>query len=141
MYIYHLGQPPNPTQSVIEAIPPITPNPTPPRSLQLVPHSHIQRICNDGKKFTSASSATKMTPSVMNPGFLTANDKLNIDPALDQKLKELLQKPEYSVMGRKKAIRVALVDLTGDKICKPQYAGYHSTLPIYSASTIKYAIL
>jgi hypothetical protein len=77
----------------------------------------------------------------MNPGFLTVDDKVNINPTLQQKLTDLFKKPEYARLVPKRAIRVALVDLTGDKLWKPQYAGYHSTLPIYAASTIKYVIL
>jgi hypothetical protein len=128
MYIYNFGQPSGSTsQPVLPATPPITP----PRGLILVEH----------KMSTGPTNITNMTPSEMNPGFLNVDDKVNINPTLQQKLTDLFKKPEYARLVPKRAIRVALVDLTGDKLWKPQYAGYHSTLPIYAASTIKYAIL
>lgn len=36
---------------------------------------------------------------------------------------------------------MAVVDLTGDKLCWPGYADWGSTLPIISGSTVKVAIL
>jgi hypothetical protein len=133
------------TETPTGVIPPPIPNPTPRGGLVLVPHWIIRRTCNDGKGFTSIMPATNMTPSVMNPGFLKADGALDTDPVLQAKLSKLLQDdPEYKLEDaaqRPEKIRVALVDLTGEKICKPRFAGYRSTVPIYSASTIKYAIL
>jgi subtilisin family serine protease len=134
-------------------IPPLTPVVATPSSLKLVPHSHVRRICTDGKTFSDDASATTMSPPTMNPGFLRADGEIDVDPALQEKLKRLLiDTPEYAVMLTKGSItsetpssddkiRVALVDLTGDKICKPRYAGWASTSPLYSASTVKFGVL
>ena len=64
----------------------------------------------------------------------------------------LLDTPKYAVMlaGESKRtrdpstgdrVRVALVDLTGDKICKPGYADWGSTIPITGGSTVKIAMV
>lgn len=122
--------------------------------LKCVPHQHVPRTCADGKSFTSAASPTTVTRSAMNPGFYRASDGFHeFDTVLHAKLQNLLlDTPKYAVMlsdeSKKKRepsvddrVRVALVDLTGDKICKPGYADWGSTLPITSGSTVKIAML
>ena len=122
--------------------------------LKCVPHQHVPRTCADGKSFTSAASPTTMTRSAMNPGFFRARDGFHeFDTVLDNKLQNLiLNTPQYAVMladeSKKKRsasagdrVRVALVDLTGDKICNPGYADWGSTLPITAGSTVKIAML
>jgi len=114
----------------------------------------VPRICADGKSFTSAASSTTMTRSAMNPGFFRARDGFHeFDTVLHAKLQNLLlDTPKYAVMladeSKKKRdasvgdrVRVALVDLTGAKICKPSYADWGSTFPITGGSTVKIAML
>jgi DNA-binding PadR family transcriptional regulator len=114
----------------------------------------VPRTCADGKSFTSAASPTTMTRSAMNPGFFRARDGFHeFDTVLHAKLQNLiLDTPKYAVMladeSKKKrdasagdGVRVALVDLTGDKICKPGYADWGSTFPITGGSTVKIAML
>ena len=122
-------------------------------ALKCVPHQHVPRICNGGKLFTSTSPTT-MTRSAMNPGFFRARDGfLEFDTVLHSKLQNLiLNKPQYAAMlaepSKQKRdatpgdrMRVAVVDLTGDKICKPGYADWGSTFPITGGSTVKIAML
>jgi Beta-lactamase enzyme family len=116
--------------------------------LKCVPHQHVPHTCADGKLFTSAASPTTMTRSAMNPGFFH-----EFDTGLHAKLQNLLlDTPKYAVMladeSKKKhdpsagdRVRVALVDLTGDKICKPGYADWGSTFPTTGGSTVKIAML
>jgi len=129
------------------------PNPTTPSGLTLVDHFHVERTCTDGKKWDAASSVTKMTPSTMDPGFLTSTGKLQFDNRLDKSLIDLLvddkdYKTFLAAESIKKRwpsagdqIRVCLVDLSGDKICRPGYAGWGSTYDIGGASTAKIALI
>jgi hypothetical protein len=94
-----------------------------------------------------------MSPATMNPGFLKADDTIEFDTALDAKLVQLiLDTPKYKSMvsaesrgtrtaHREDRLRVALVDITGDKICKPGYAGWGSTFSMPGGSTPKVLIL
>ncbi len=134
-------------------MPPLTPNPTRPRGLVLLSHPHVRRCCRDGKDFSDDTSVTPMSPATMNPGFLRADGLIEFDSGLDKRLVDLLvDKPQYNVMLDKESItkrtassrdkiRVALVDLTGDKICKPGFAGWGSTTPIAGGSTAKIGIV
>jgi hypothetical protein len=123
-------------------------------ALKCVPHQHVLRTCADGKSFTSAASPTTMTRSAMNPGFFRARDGFHeFDTVLHAKLQNLLlDTPQYAVMladeSKKKRdasvgdrVRVAVADLTGDKICKPGYADWGSTFPITGGSTVKISML
>jgi hypothetical protein len=113
----------------------------------------VPRTCADGKSFTSAASPTTMTRSAMNPGFFRARDGFHeFDTVLNSKLQNLLLTPKYADMladeSKKRRdgsagdrVRVAVVDLTGDKICKPGYADWGSTFPITGGSTMKIAML
>src|SRR5262245_14789582 len=121
--------------------------------LKCVPHQHVPRTCAGGKSFISAASPTTMTRSAMNPGFFRADGFHEFDTVLHAKLQNLLlDTPQYAVMladeSKKKRdasasdrVRVALVDLTGDKICMPGYADWGSTFPITGGSTVKIAML
>ena len=95
-----------------------------------------------------------MTRAAMNPGFFRARDGFHeFDTVLDSKLRNLiLNNPKYSAMlaGPSKLkgeatpadrLRVAIVDLTGHKICRPGYADWGSKLPITGGSTVKIAML
>jgi hypothetical protein len=120
-------------------------------ALKCVPHQHVPRTCADGKTFTSASPRT-MTRAAMNPGFFRVSDGFHeFDTVLNAKLQNLVV-TKYAVVladesKLKRAatpgdrLRVALVDLTGDKLCKPGYADWGSTFPITGGSTVKIAML
>ena len=123
-------------------------------ALKCVAHQHFARICKDGKSFVDAASPTTMTRAAMNPGFFRARDGFHeFDTVLDSKLRNLiLNNPKYSAMlaGPSKLkgeaspadrLRVAMVDLTGAKICRPGYADCGSKLPITGGSTVKIAML
>ena len=123
-------------------------------ALKCVPHQHVPRTCADGKSFTSAASPTTMTRSAMNPGFFRASDGFHeFDTVLHAKLQNLiLDTPKYAVMlageSKKKRdaspgdrVRVALVDLTAGKICRPGYADWGSTFPFPGGSTVKISML
>jgi len=123
-------------------------------ALKCVPHQHVARTCGDGTSFTSAAIPTTMTRSAMNPGFFRAADGFHeFDTVLHSKVQSLLlNTPQYAVMLADESkrtrdphpadrVRVAVVDLTGDKICKPGYADWGSTLPITGGSTVKVAML
>lgn len=129
------------------------PDPTTPSGLHLAPHSHVRRTCS-GSTFTSAGSATAMSPSTMDPGFFTSSGALQFDHALDRRLIDLMvDHADYrkflhadSIRRRWPSdgdrIRVALVDLTGPaKLCRPGYAGWGSTQPMRGSSTAKIAII
>jgi hypothetical protein len=133
--------------------PPLTPNPTAPTGLALASHRVVRRTCSDGRTFTSAASSTAMSPSIMNPGFLKADDLIEFDTRLDRKLVDLIvDDPDYRSVIHPDAVtrrypderdklRVALVDLTGGKLCRPGYAGWGSTWPMSGGSTAKIAIV
>lgn len=129
------------------------PNPSPPAGLTLVDHFHVERTCSDGKRWIPAGTVTKMTPSTMDPGFLTSAGKLQFDDKLDKSLIDtLVDDTSYrtflaatSIKARWPSagdrIRVCLVDLSGDKICRPGYAGWGSTYDMAGASTAKIALI
>lgn len=139
--------------STTTTTPPLTPNPTAPTGLVLASHKVVRRTCSDGRTFTSAASSTAMSPSIMNPGFLKADDLIEFDTGLDRKLVDLIvDSPDYRSVIHPDAVsrrypderdklRVALVDLTGGKLCRPGYAGWGSTWPMSGGSTAKIAIL
>ncbi len=135
-------------------VPVPTPAPATPRGLVLVPHFHLQRFCLSGKTFTSAPGFSPMSPSNMNPGFLKSDGLIEFDARLDAKLVDLLvgdreyrrflapSSVKASAPGENDRLRVALVDLTGDKkLCRPGYAGWGSTFRMSGASTAKIGIV
>jgi hypothetical protein len=91
-----------------------------------------------------------MSPVTMNPGFILPNDLIDFDRPLDNALINLMVR-KYPMLiskesvrrrqpGREDKIRIALVDLTGRKICQPGYAGWGSTQLMSGASTAKIAL-
>ena len=125
-----------------------------PQGLVPVPHMHVRRICStDASSLTSDSGPRVMLPTNMNPGFITADDQIQFDKKLDDALiKLMVEDREYrtflapeSIRNRSPSagdkIRIALVDLTGRKLCSPGYAGWGSTTQMRSASTAKIGIV
>jgi hypothetical protein len=121
------------------------PNPTTPKGLVLASHYHVKRTCTDGKTWAAAAAATAMSPSTMDPGFLTPSGGLQFDGKLDASLVKLLDGNATTKTGSAPAttdrVHFALVDLSGDKICRPGFAGWGSTEPISGGSTAKIGIV
>jgi hypothetical protein len=116
--------------------------------LTCVPHQHVARPCHDGTSFTTAASPATMVRSAMNPGFFrTADGFHEFDTVLHSRVQNLLlDTPKYAVMLADESrrtrdphphdrVRVAVVDLTGDKLCRPGYADWGSTPRISCCST------
>ena len=91
---------------------------------------------------------TKMAAVDLNPGFIDASDNLIVDTSssgLQTCLQKLIITQFQNHLSNKSntapsagdRIRVALVDLTGDKITRPDFAGWGSTAAIYGASVPK----
>lgn len=123
-------------------------------ALKCVPHQHVPRTCGADGSFISATSPRVMERAAMNPGFFRATDGFHeFDVPLHMKLQNLLlDTPKYAAMlsdqsrrtrdaSPADSVRVALVDLTGDKLCKPGYADWGSKFPTIAGSTMKIAIL
>lgn len=123
------------------------------RGPALVAHWHVNRTCPDGRAWSSAPQVQRMTPANMNPGFLTGADNVAPDARLQKALEQLLTgHREYrNLLAPTRAatpapnaqdrLRIALVDLTGAKLCAPGLAGWGLTLPMAGASTAKVGIV
>lgn len=122
-----------------------------PKGMKLVPHMHVRRTCPDASSWTSDASPRPMSPANMNPGFILANDQINFDKKLDDALIDLMVTKHPTLLSKESVkrrlpsmqdkLRVALVDLTGNKICRPGYAGWGSTWLMPGASTAKIGIV
>lgn len=128
-----------------------TPSPATPT---LVPHVHLPRTCPGGTAWKSAAATRPVSPLAMNPGFIDpTTDTVVIEPALNAAIATLLvNDKDYkklldpkSVTGQKPSgkdrIRIALVDLTDNRICTPDLAGWDCTRSIAGGSTAKIGIL
>jgi peptidoglycan hydrolase-like protein with peptidoglycan-binding domain len=130
---------------------PPAPIPTPiPRDLKLVDHFHIPKSLPDGK----VGALTRLNHQNMNPGFISPTDDLLVDRRAGglQTLLDNLIKNKYTKFLESKSkaqssakrgdrIKVALVDLTGNKLFNPDLAGWGSTLAIEGASVPKICAL
>ena len=122
---------------------------TPPKGLKLLDHFNAPKTPdpkNAGKFITG--SMTKLAVSDMNPLFIDASDNLITDTSstglqtclkklITTKFQNYLSKASNTTANVNDRLRVALVDLTGDKITKPDFAGWGSTVPMYGASVPK----
>lgn len=123
--------------------------PTPPKGLKLFDHFQVPKTpdpANAGQ-FVSGS-VTKLSVADLNPGFIDASDNLILDTSSDGLhtcLKKLITSKFQSYLSSSSntsptagdRLRVALVDLTGNKITKPDFAGWGTTVPMYGASVPK----
>jgi hypothetical protein len=113
-----------------------------PKWLKLLDHFHMRKSPVPTAATPSSVSLEKLEPGGMNPGFIDeASDEIIVDKAadgLDARLKRLIAE-KYSKYRNE--IRVALVNLTGNKLFSPDYAGWHSTVLIEGASCVKAAAL
>ncbi|MET0555853.1 MAG: serine hydrolase [Vicinamibacteria bacterium] len=123
--------------------------PAPPRGLTLLDHQQTPKRPEPGVPgaFTTGSVA-KMTVSDLNPGFIDGSDALVADTGSSglqtclQKLittqfQNYLSDRSNTAASRGDRLRVALVDLSGDKIARPDFAGWGSTVAMYGASSPK----
>ncbi|NOT60748.1 MAG: hypothetical protein HOP19_11065 [Acidobacteria bacterium] len=123
--------------------------PAAPKGLLLPNHFHTPKQpdpATPGRFVTGA--LTTLNVANMNPGFIDASDQLITDTS-STGLQTCLQKliatrfPHYlankqnPVPSANDRVRVALVDLTGDKITRPDLAGWGSTAAMYGASVPK----
>ena len=123
--------------------------PAVPASPVLLPHPHVPRNCNSSSTWTSEAASKDMSPTKMTPGFIS-NDQISFDTTLDEALIDLIVTKYPSLLApesvrqrqasKNDKVRVALVDLTGNKICRPGYAGWGSTVSMPGASTAKIAV-
>lgn len=123
--------------------------PAPPKGLVLLDHVQIPKrpdAASPGKFVTG--SLAKLVVSDMNPGFIDASDNLITDTSsngLQTCLQKLITSQFQNYLSNKSntspapgdRLRVALVDLTGNKISKPEFAGWGSTVAMYAASSAK----
>jgi hypothetical protein len=84
----------------------------------------------------------------MNPGFIDQNDQLITDTSssglqtclhklITSQFQNYLYNKQSGVPSGNDRLRVALVDLTGPKLARPDFAGWGSTVPMYAASVAK----
>ena len=123
--------------------------PTPPKGLKLFDHFQVPKTpdpANAGQ-FLSGS-VTKLTLSDLNPGFIDASDNLITDTSSDGLqtcLKKLITSKFQNYLSNRSntspsagdRLRVALVDLTGDRLTRPDFAGWGTTVAMYGASVPK----
>lgn len=119
-----------------------------PKNLKLVDHFHIPKSLPSGK----AGTLTRLVAQNMNPGFIDANDNLIVDTStsgLQTCLQKLITTQFQNYLSNKNNIapsvgdrlRVALVDLTGNKLTQPDFAGWGYNNSMYGASVPKISAL
>jgi hypothetical protein len=88
------------------------------------------------------SGVSEMNPQNMNPGFIADNDQILVKKNLQEALSQLI-KTKYKKYIRSNTpsnndnFSISLIDLSGDKVLNPEYAGWGSVVPKYAASTAK----
>jgi hypothetical protein len=120
-----------------------------PKGLMLLDHFHSPQQPHPtiAGRFITGPTA-KLDVKAMNPGFIDNGDQLITDTSangLQTCLRKLITTQFQNYLGARQSgapsagdrLRVALVDLTGDKITRPDFAGWGSTVPIYGASAPK----
>jgi subtilisin family serine protease/peptidoglycan hydrolase-like protein with peptidoglycan-binding domain/3',5'-cyclic AMP phosphodiesterase CpdA len=121
-----------------------------PKQPKLVTHTHVRATCSSSDVWKPDDDPIALELANTNPGFIDANDEIILDTKLNDALADLLVTKYSRLLAKtsvtnKKAsrddrIRIALVDLTGKKLCHPGYAGWGSTVAMSGASTAKIAI-
>ncbi len=122
---------------------------SPPAGLILLDHMHIPKTPDaTAPGGFKAGAITIMKPSAMNPGFVNASDELITDTsesglqtclekAIRDKFSKLLARKTDAKPAAGDRVKIAIVDLTGAKLAKPDFAGWGSTVGIYAASSAK----
>lgn len=123
--------------------------PVAPKGLKLFDHFQVPKTPDpaNAAQFVSGS-VTKLTLNDLNPGFIDASDNLITDTSSDglqtclrklitSQFRNYLTNASNTSPSAGDRVRVAIVDLTGDKITKPDFAGWGTTVPMYGASVPK----
>jgi len=125
----------------------------PPKDLALLDHMHIPKkpdAAHQGR-FT-AGTLTKLTRDDLNPLFYTPAGLLILDSSptglqncLDRLIASgfggLLGSATETAPGARDIVHVALVDLTGQKLTAPEFAGWGASVDMYGASVPKILVL
>lgn len=123
--------------------------PPPPKGLKLLDHFHVPKKPDPTTPgHFIVSQLTKVDVTDLNPGFIDPSDNVITDSTSDglqtclnklitNNFQNYLSKASNTAATVSDRLRVALVDLTGDKISRPDFAGWGSTLPMYGASVPK----
>jgi V8-like Glu-specific endopeptidase len=117
--------------------------------LVLLDHMHVPKTPDPAHAGTfKIGSLTGLKTADLNPGFIDASDNLITDVnnaglqrclelSITSDFQGLLTARNQTKPGPGDRVRVALVDLTGNKLTKPDFAGWGSTAAIYGASVPK----
>lgn len=120
-----------------------------PAGLALLDHMHVPKAPDPAHPGTfTTGGPTVLKSADMNPGWIDANDNLVTDKSgaglqrclelsITSDFQGLLSRRGQSAPAASDRIHVALVDLTGNKLTKPDFAGWGSTLAIFGASVPK----
>ena len=120
-----------------------------PAGLALLDHMHVPKAPDPAHPGTfKTGGLTLMKTADMNPGWIDANDNLVTDKtgaglqrclelSITSDFQGLLSRRGQTAPAASDRIHVALVDLTGNKLTKPDFAGWGSTLAIFGASVPK----
>jgi len=140
-------------ESVYEVIPQVSEefeeHELPPKGLALLDHMHIPKTPDAAHPGTfAAGTLTKLTRDDLNPLFYTPAGLLILDSSptglqncLDRLIASgfggLLGSATQTAPGARDIAHVALVDLTGQKLTAPEFAGWGASVDIYGASVPK----
>ncbi|MCI0591323.1 MAG: class A beta-lactamase-related serine hydrolase [Gammaproteobacteria bacterium] len=120
-----------------------------PKGLVLLEHFHSPKRQHPSIAGTFITAPiTRLDVRDMNPGFIDKSDNLITDTSstgLQTCLSKLITTQFQDFLGKKgnlapsqhDRLRVALVDLTGHKLTRPDFAGWGSTVSMYGASVPK----
>lgn len=120
-----------------------------PAGLALLEHMHVPKAPDPAHPGTFKTGGPTLLKSAdMNPGWIDANDNLVTDKSgaglqrclelsITSDFQGLLSRRAQTAPTASDRIHVALVDLTGNKLAKPDFAGWGSTLAIFGASVPK----
>jgi hypothetical protein len=123
--------------------------PAPPAGLKLLDHFQAPKRLTPGVPAAFITDPiAKVATGDLNPGFFDANDNLIVDTASDGLqtcLRKLITTQFQNYLANRSSqapsgddrLRVALVDLSGDKLARPDFAGWGSTVAMYGASVPK----
>jgi hypothetical protein len=118
-------------------------DPDAPARLVQLDHWHVPLKPDHATGGFTAGAPAILLKADMNPGFVDASDALITDTTADGLqtcLSKLVQQAGARLLAAKTKpsandrIRVAVVDLTGNKLSQPEFAGWGSTVAIYGAS-------
>jgi hypothetical protein len=120
-----------------------------PKGLVLLQHTHIPKTpAPAAPSGFRAGAPAALIVADMNPGFINANDEVAFDTSgsglqtclrslIASNFSELLASPKQTQPAANDRVRVAIVDLTGEKLANPDFAGWGSTVAMYGASVPK----